>query len=105
MVSPTFKQLQAVKTYYQFPDALDVDRYTINGKVNDTVVAVRELDLDGLPTSQRNWVNDHTVYTHGFGLVAAYGNRSGRGRSAGLLPAEHPAGGAPWRLRAAHLLR
>ena len=77
VVSPTFKQLQAVKSYYQFPDALDVDRYTINGKVNDTVVAVRELDLDGLPPDQRNWVNDHTVYTHGFGLVAAYGNRSG----------------------------
>jgi len=77
VVSPTFKQLQAVKSYYQFPDALDVDRYTINGRVNDTVVAVRELDLDGLPAAQRNWVNDHTVYTHGFGLVAAYGNRSG----------------------------
>jgi len=77
VVSPTFKQLQAVKSYYQFPDALDVDRYTIDGKVNDTVVAVRELDLDGLPAAQRNWVNDHTVYTHGFGLVAAYGNRSG----------------------------
>ena len=51
VVSPTFKQLQAVKTYYQFPDALDVDRYTIDGKVNDTVVAVRELDLSGLPSS------------------------------------------------------
>jgi len=77
VVSPTFKQLQAVKSYYQFPDALDVDRYTINGKVDDTVVAVRELDLNGLPVAQRNWVNDHTVYTHGFGVVAAYGNRSG----------------------------
>jgi uncharacterized protein len=42
------------------------------------VIAVRELDLDGLPNSQRNWVNDHTVYTHGFGVVAAYGNRSGQ---------------------------
>ncbi|MHB8273698.1 MAG: UPF0182 family membrane protein [Dermatophilaceae bacterium] len=78
VVSPTFQQLQAVKSYYKFPDALDVDRYTINGKVDDTVVAVRELDLAGLPVSQRNWVNDHTVYTHGFGLVAAYGNRSGQ---------------------------
>ena len=78
VVSPTFKQLQAVKSYYQFPDALDVDRYTINGKVNDTVIAARELDLSGLPSSQRNWVNDHTVYTHGFGVVAAYGNRSGQ---------------------------
>jgi uncharacterized protein len=77
VVSPTFKQLQAVKNYYQFPDALDVDRYTIDGRTRDTVVAVRELDLAGVPAGQRNWVNDHTVYTHGFGLVAAYGNRSG----------------------------
>ena len=49
VVAPTFKQLQAVKSYYQFPDALDVDRYTIDGKLRDTVIAVRELDLDGLP--------------------------------------------------------
>ncbi len=78
VVSPTFKQLQAVRNYYQFPDVLDVDRYKIDGALRDTVVAVRELDLTGVPASQRNWVNDHTVYTHGFGLVAAYGNRSGQ---------------------------
>ncbi|NYG06169.1 hypothetical protein BJ986_000656 [Phycicoccus badiiscoriae] len=77
VVSPTFKQLQSVKSYYAFPDALDVDRYNINGKVKDTVVAVRELDLNGLPQNQRNWLNDHTVYTHGFGVVAAYGNQRG----------------------------
>jgi uncharacterized membrane protein (UPF0182 family) len=76
VVSPTFKQLQAVKPYYQFADALDVDRYTLNNKVNDTVIAVRELELDGLPVAQRNWVNDHTVYTHGFGVVAAFGNQT-----------------------------
>ena len=77
VVSPTFKQLQSIKSYYAFPDALDVDRYTINGKVNDTVIAVRELDLNGVPANQRNWLNDHTVYTHGFGVVAAYGNQRG----------------------------
>ncbi|WP_270888414.1 UPF0182 family membrane protein [Pedococcus sp. 5OH_020] len=77
VVSPTFKQLQSVKSYYAFPDALDVDRYNINGKLSDTVIAVRELDLDGVPENQRNWLNDHTVYTHGFGVVAAYGNQRG----------------------------
>nr|WP_256363734.1 UPF0182 family protein [Phycicoccus sp. Soil802] len=75
VVSPTFKQLQSVKSYYAFPDALDVDRYKVDGKVRDTVLAVRELDLDGIPANQRNWLNDHTVYTHGFGLVAAFGNQ------------------------------
>ena len=75
MVSPTFRQLQGVRNYYQFSDALDVDRYEIDGERVDTVIAVRELNLAGLPEGQRNWVNDHTVYTHGFGVVAAYGNR------------------------------
>ncbi len=75
VVAPTFRQLQALKDYYAFPDALDVDRYTIDGKESDMVVAVRELNLDGVPSAQRNWLNDHTVYTHGFGVVAAYGNR------------------------------
>ena len=77
VVSPTFRQLQAVKSYYSFADALDVDRYRINGRLNDTVIAVRELDLEGVPANQRNWLNDHTVYTHGFGVVAAYGNQRG----------------------------
>ncbi len=77
LVSPTFQQLQAVKSYYKFADSLDVDRYTIDGKSRDTVIAVRELDLSGVPADQRNWINDHTVYTHGFGVVAAYGNQRG----------------------------
>ena len=75
VVSATYQQLQAGKSYYQFPDILDVDRYTVDGLTRDTVVAVRELDLDGVPAGQRNWLNDHTVYTHGYGIVAAYGNR------------------------------
>lgn len=75
VVSPTFRQLQALRSYYAFPDALDVDRYTIDGEETDAVVAVRELQLSGVPESQRNWINDHTVYTHGFGFVGAYGNR------------------------------
>ena len=75
VVSATYKQLQALKSYYQFPDTLDVDRYNVDGLMRDTVIAVRELDLDGVPDGQRNWLNDHTVYTHGYGIVAAYGNR------------------------------
>ncbi|MDQ3359348.1 MAG: UPF0182 family protein, partial [Actinomycetota bacterium] len=75
IVSPTFGQLQGVRNYYRFPEALDVDRYEVDGETVDTVVAVREMRLSGIPDAQRNWVNDHTVYTHGFGLVAAYGNQ------------------------------
>ncbi len=75
VVAATYKQLQAGKSYYQFPDTLDVDRYDVKGALSDTVIAARELDLDGVPAGQRNWLNDHTVYTHGYGIVAAYGNR------------------------------
>jgi uncharacterized membrane protein (UPF0182 family) len=53
---------------------LDVDRYVIDGKPTDSVVAVRELDLDSIEGGD-TWNNRRTVYTHGFGMVAAYGNQ------------------------------
>jgi uncharacterized protein len=80
VVSPSFKQLEQVTSFYSFPDTLSVDRYQLDGKVQDTVVAARELNLSGLEPSQRNWTNDVTVYTHGYGVVAARGNTTaGRG--------------------------
>ncbi|MEN9352029.1 MAG: hypothetical protein RL455_970 [Actinomycetota bacterium] len=72
VLSATFRQLQQIKPYYSFADSLDIDRYKINGKERDVVVAVRELNIDGNPS--RNWINDHLVYTHGFGMVGAFGN-------------------------------
>jgi uncharacterized protein len=72
VLSSTFTQLQQIRPYYSFPESLDVDRYTVNGVKRDVVVAVRELNINGNPS--RNWINDHLVYTHGFGFVAAYGN-------------------------------
>ncbi len=75
VVAPTFRQLEGQRDYYAFPDTLDVDRYTIDEQTRDAVVAVREINLDGLPDNQRNWLNDHTIYTHGYGFYAAYGNQ------------------------------
>ena len=75
IVSDAFGQLEQKAQYYSFPRALDVDRYTIDGQRRDVVTAVRELDLEEAPATQRNWVNDHIVYTHGYGVVAAYGNQ------------------------------
>ncbi|AJZ82679.2 UPF0182 family protein [Streptomyces antimycoticus] len=72
VISPTFQQLQQERKYYQFPSTLDVDRYKgADGKDQDTVVGVRELNLNGIP--KRNWINDHFTYTHGYGMVAAKG--------------------------------
>ncbi len=73
IVGTTFDQLQQVRNYYSFTNTIDVDRYTIDGRETDVVVAARELNQAGIP--ERNWNNLHTVYTHGHGLVVAYGNR------------------------------
>ncbi|MGA8211363.1 MAG: UPF0182 family protein [Nocardioidaceae bacterium] len=78
LVSDAFEQLQQVRGYYSVAPVLDVDRYLVDGKMRDLVLAVRELDQTGLPDSQRNWATEHTVYTHGFGVIAAYGNQSDR---------------------------
>lgn len=74
IISPTVRQLQQSRPYYTFDSKLSVDRYTIGGERRDTVIAVRDLNLNGLQAEQQTWVNTHTVYTHGFGVVAAYGN-------------------------------
>lgn len=79
LVSPTFRQLQQIRQFYAFPDSLDVARYDLDGEVQDTVISAREVNLGGLPDGQRNWVNDHTVYTHGYGVVAARGNQRTQG--------------------------
>ncbi|HEU5043439.1 MAG TPA: UPF0182 family protein [Nocardioidaceae bacterium] len=73
--STTFDQLQQVRGYYSVPQVLDVDRYNINGRERDLVIATRELNQAGIPAAQRNWTNLHTVYTHGFGVIAAFGNQ------------------------------
>jgi uncharacterized membrane protein (UPF0182 family) len=75
LVSETFQQLQQQKGYYSVSPVLDVDRYQINDRERDLVVAARELHQDGLADAQKNWANLHTVYTHGYGLIAAYGNQ------------------------------
>ncbi|KIH99926.1 hypothetical protein LP52_04410 [Streptomonospora alba] len=74
VVSQTFQQMQQVRGFYQFPEVLAVDRYQ-DGEGNsvDTIIAARE--LSGPPQDQDNWLTRHTVYTHGFGIVAAAGNQ------------------------------
>ncbi len=74
VVAPTFEALQQKRAYYTFPSLLDVDRYQLGGRSTDVVVAAREVDAAQIPG--RSWSNLHTVYTHGYGVVAAYGNRT-----------------------------
>ena len=74
VVSPTFNQLQQIRGYYSFNNKLDVDRYDLQDDRRGAIVAVREINLAGIPDGQRNWTNDRAVYTHGYGVVAAYDN-------------------------------
>lgn len=74
ILSPTFTQMQQLKNFYGFPETLSMDRYEIDGKLRDFVVAARELDPNELRENQSDWINRHTVYTHGNGFVAAQAN-------------------------------
>lgn len=74
VLSQTFTQLQQRENFYGFPDKLDVDRYTIDGKTQDYIVAVRELESQSLAENQKTWINQHLTFTHGNGFVAAPAN-------------------------------
>ncbi|MBV0894537.1 UPF0182 family protein [Microbacterium sp. NC79] len=73
IISPTVKQIEQYRGYYQFAETMDVDRYDIDGESQDVVVSVRELNTGAL--GQTDWQNTSIVYTHGYGIVAAAGNK------------------------------
>jgi uncharacterized protein len=75
IISPAFTQFQQGKNFYYFPDQLSIDRYRDHdGNLRDYVVAARELNPDHLIDNQRDWINRHTVYTHGNGFIASPAN-------------------------------
>ena len=99
-----FEQIQQVASYYSVNEVLDVDHYPIDGVDRSLVLGVRELDQTGITPSQQNWTNLHTVYTHGNGVIAAFGNQrpadnlvrepadrvgGGPGARSGLAPEVH----------------
>src|SRR2546426_3636943 len=64
----TLRQIQEIRTYYDFPD-IDIDRYKIDGVARQVMLATRELNVDKLPESSRNWINEKLIYTHGYGIT------------------------------------
>ncbi len=86
LVQQTFEQKQQVRGFYSVAPVLDVDRYKIDGTERALVLGVRELDQNGLAEGNKNWSNLHTVYTHGFGVIAAYGNQ--RNKADQLVPGD-----------------
>jgi uncharacterized protein len=73
VLQDTLRQLQEIRTYYDFPD-IDIDRYTIEGAPRQVMLATRELNVDKLPESSRNWINEKLIYTHGYGITMNYVN-------------------------------
>ncbi|NUN65740.1 UPF0182 family protein [Pseudanabaena biceps] len=82
----TNRQLQQIRLYYSFPDA-DIDRYSINeDKLSKTpasqqqvLIAARELEYTSVPQEAQTWVNQHLIYTHGYGFTVSPVNRVGAG--------------------------
>jgi uncharacterized membrane protein (UPF0182 family) len=64
----TLRQIQAIRTYYDFSD-IDIDRYEIDGTMRQMMLAARELNIERLPESSRNWINEKLIYTHGYGIT------------------------------------
>jgi uncharacterized membrane protein (UPF0182 family) len=75
LIRSAFENEQQLRKYYSVAKVLDVDRYQVRGRERDVVLGVREIDQDGIPADAKNWANLHTVYTHGYGVIAAYGNQ------------------------------
>jgi len=64
----TLRQIQAIRTYYDFPD-VDVDRYITGGTTRQMMIAPREINDSKLPAQSRNWINERLIYTHGYGVT------------------------------------
>jgi hypothetical protein len=76
----TFAQLQEIRTYYRFVD-VDNDRYVLDGEYQQVMLSARELSYQNLPRdvqgrdADRQWINEHLQYTHGYGAVVGPVNR------------------------------
>jgi uncharacterized membrane protein (UPF0182 family) len=68
LLMQTFKQLQEIRTYYDFV-SVDDDRYTIDGRYRQVHLAARELNSESLPT--RTFINSRLTFTHGMGVTMA----------------------------------
>ena len=71
ILQQTYNQLQQIRNFYQFND-VDVDRYVVDGRVRQELISARELNIGGIPS--QSWVNQHLVYTHGYGAVMTPSN-------------------------------
>ncbi|MEN9870667.1 MAG: hypothetical protein RLZZ171_1655 [Cyanobacteriota bacterium] len=80
----TNRQLQQIRPYYQFYDA-DIDRYLLSKSNLDpaykqqVIIAARELDYAQVQDIAKTWVNEHLIYTHGYGFTLSPVNQVAEG--------------------------
>lgn len=77
----TNRQLQEIRLYYEFLDA-DVDRYPLltedeATQLRQVLIAARELNYEQVPDIAQTWVNEHLIYTHGYGFTMSPVNTAG----------------------------
>lgn len=65
-----YRQIQQIRTYY-FINDVDVDRYYIDGRYTQIMISARELSTGLLPPKAKTWVNQHLIFTHGYGVVGS----------------------------------
>lgn len=70
----TYDSLQTLRPYYKFQD-VDIDRYTLDKDYRQVMLSARELIHDDLPSQAQTWVNQHLIYTHGYGLAMSPVNK------------------------------
>lgn len=91
-VKKAYQRQQEIRQYYQFND-VDVDRYTVDGRLTQTIVSARELNVGDLP--RNSWVNRHLEYTHGYGAVVSPANAVTADGSPEFLVQDVPPVGVP----------
>lgn len=64
------QQFQSIRLYYELT-TVDIDRYHVDGRYRQMMVAPREMQPGNLPEGSRTFVNRHFQYTHGYGLTMA----------------------------------
>lgn len=63
-----YRQMQEIRSYYSFND-VDIDRYQLSSGYRQLMLSPREIDIDELSGKAKTWVNQHIIYTHGYGVV------------------------------------
>jgi len=89
-----YNQIQFFRLYYDFRE-ITSDRYTIDGEKQQVMLAAREISPEKLDESARTWVNEHLVYTHGYGVAASPVNEVAKDGRPSFLIKDVPPVGTP----------